>query len=898
MIKTSAMFSAHTIHVLHVVLRDTLIFLVILFVALFYWLKVGIHADDLTFGNYKIDGLYIKLDKKLTLKAENIIIPQSKADPSFRNVDKTFDTIKYLFTFFDYIELEKIHFKNNELKVIFADNILYITSDDYEIAGNIERKGQKLVADVSLLYIKKDDINIVGKLIYYLQKDKLETIGSFNAYHIKGDFAAKKEKNIVDFALKSDAFTDLRTLINKFPLKPAVKSWIVDKVKAKKYCLRTLAGKGEVGKDGFKMDFDALRGEVLFEDVQIHFKEKLAPVLAPSLILSYKNGGLYFDLKHPSYKTRSLEGSKVAITDLIGQKPTILTLDLHILSVIDEVVQEILKAYKLDIPVEQKGEKAKLDIKIDIPLKKSTKKTAVLLNVDLGEGEVSYDRIKLPVLKGNVKYVSREKETIVVKAALQKGLATIYNTKLPVTDGEIDYAKGTVNLKKVHIKESWYEGKVDGKVNIRTKNADLEFHAKQVTIGDKEKFFVLKNKILPLHLNYSKHVTVDVPSLKLKIITQPKEMLIQVGEIKKIKPYLKNIGLQIDGGKVDIRTSDFKTYTFKGELKRKACFFYDKENLCHTKVPCSGKVTKKGLDFYAFNKRLYFNTSQSRMKLKNLNIDLEKFLQSRDKLKKGKVKGKRKGKKLVIIGQNSHLRYDKYKLITDSYDVEVKPNGDIKAMGSLDGDIVKFSRQGKQFFIQALRVKDKLLHPLIHFKGLKKGRYSLKISGDPKKVMKGHIIVEGGTLSDFKAYNNTLAFINTLPALATLNSPGFSEKGFKIKEGVVDYRIIGDKVIFDSVYIKGRSATIVGKGQLNIRKKTIDMKLAIQTARELGSFVGNLPLIGYIIMGKDKSMTVGLKITGTLDKPKVQTSAAEDILTLPLQILKRTLESPAHIINK
>jgi hypothetical protein len=76
------------------------------------------------------------------------------------------------------------------------------------------------------------------------------------------------------------------------------------------------------------------------------------------------------------------------------------------------------------------------------------------------------------------------------------------------------------------------------------------------------------------------------------------------------------------------------------------------------------------------------------------------------------------------------------------------------------------------------------------------------------------------------------------------------------------------------------------------------MKLAIQTARELGKFVGNLPLLGYILMGKDKSMTVGLRITGSLNKPKVKTSAAQDILSLPLQIIKRTLESPAHIINK
>ena len=126
----------------------------------------------------------------------------------------------------------------------------------------------------------------------------------------------------------------------------------------------------------------------------------------------------------------------------------------------------------------------------------------------------------------------------------------------------------------------------------------------------------------------------------------------------------------------------------------------------------------------------------------------------------------------------------------------------------------------------------------------------------------------------------------------------FSKKGFKIKEGVVEYRMIGDNLIFDSVYIKGGSATIVGKGEVDIKKRSIKMDLAIQTARKLGKFIGNLPVLGYILMGDDKSMTFGLKITGTLNQPKVKTSAAKDILILPLDLIKRTIESPAHMMKK
>lgn len=827
--------------------------------ALFYWLKVGIHADNLTLGHYKIDGLYIKLDKKLTLKAHNIVIPKSKAKPSFENVDETFDNIKYLFTFFHYIELEKVHFKNNDLNIIFADDILYITSDDYEIAGNIHREGKKYTADISLLYLKKDDIDIKGELVYYLDSDRLETKGEFDAYHLKGRFKANKEKNTIDFAMNSEVFTDLTKLVDKFPLNKTVKSWIVEKVQAKRYRLYALSGRGTIKDDGFKMDFDTLKANVLLEDVKIYYKEKLPPVLAKSCILTYVKGGLYFDLKNPIYKDRNLSGSKVSIVNLIGKKPTTLILDLHIKSVIDSVVQEILKAYDLQIPVIQKGKMAKMDVKIAIPLKKSTQKTSVFVNVDLEEGDVYINKVKLPVLQGNVQY-----------------------------------EKGFITLKDIDLKESWYEGRANGKINLKTKKADLKFDAKQVTIGEEnEKFFILKNQLLPLTLDYGKNIVVDMPTLKLKIVNRPKDMLLKVEAIERIKPYLKDFGFEINGGSLDIATKDFETYTFKGILHRASCFFYEKDNMCLTRVPCSGTITKKGIDFYAFDKRLHFNADKSWIKLKNLNIDLKEFLSSRNK-----IKNQSNTKRYVIIGKNSKLRYDRHTLVTDSYDIEVLPNGNINAIGSLDGDIVKLNKKGKVFSLQALRVKDKMLHPLIDFNGLKKGRYTIKGSGDPDKVRKGQIIVEGGVMSNFKAYNNTLAFMNTIPALATLQDPGFSKKGFKIKEGVVEYRIIGDKVILDSVYIKGGSATIVGKGKVDLKRRTIKMDLAIQTARELGKFVGNLPLLGYILTGKDKSMTVGLKISGTLERPKVQTSTAEDILILPFHFLKRTLEAPAHIINR
>ncbi len=873
-----------------------------MFVALFVWLKIGISTESLVFGKYKVDGLYIKLDKKLTLKADNVSIPKNKAKPSFHNIDKTFDKIKYLFTFFDYIDLKNVTFDNNHINILFTDEILYITSDDYEIAGNIHRREQKFVAEVSMFHIKKENIHIKGTLTYDLDTDILATEGNFSAYHIRGEFFAVKEQNKIDFKIQSDNFTDLKTLIRTFGLQASLESWIVDRVKAKEYKLHSLTGDGQITDNGFKVNFDTLKGEMLFKDVKIFYQKELDPILAKSFILRYADKSLHFDLKNPAYKGRSMQGSTIDIVGL-GKPKTMLKLDLHMKTPIDKELQKILKSYDVHIPVKHTGEPVIVDLKMDIPLKKSSKKqkSTVMVNVNLKKGKLWYKNIKLPLLKANVKFDNRKKESLSVDAVLKNGMVNIAQTKLPVKSGTLHYEKGTVTLNNVQLKESWYDGKVKGRINLKKKKADLKLHAKQISIGDKEKFLVLKNKQLPLTLDYSKNLRIYIPTLDLKITHRKKDMHIEVGNIKKIKPYLRNIGIQIDGGKLDI-IKNGTNYTFRGVLRRNACFLYEKNGACRTKIPCSGKVSKAGIDFYAFGKRLHYSSKKSRIRLKDLNIDLKKFLDVRKKNNRNKrdnKKGKKsKIKKLVILGKNSKVRYGKHALVTDSYDIEIQPNGNIKAFGSLSGDIVQFSKKGKIFSIKALRVKDKMLHPLIGFKGLKKGRYSLKKSGNPDKVMKGQIIIEGGIMSDFKAYNNTLAFINAVPALATLSNPGFSEKGFRIKEGVAEYRMIKEKIVLDSVYIKGTSASIVGKGVIDMKTRTIKMDLAIQTARELGKFVGNLPLLGYILMGKDKSMTVGLKITGSLEKPIVKTSAAKEILSLPLQLLKRTLESPLHIINK
>ena len=816
--------------------------------SLFIWLRVGIYIDTFTYDKYSVNRLYIKLDKKLTFVADNLTIPKSKKKTSFDHIEDMLDTVKYILTFFNKIKVEKINFKDNTMSILFQDDILKVESDEYIVEGNVFREGKILKIDIPMLKLKKEHITLKSKIVYDLAKDRVKSRGTFSFYDIKGNFKLNKYHNSIDFEFGTNRFKSVKKIVDKMGVNRATKEWMLDKIKAKKYKLIYCKGKGKIENEKFVLNKNSLKADMLFSNVNIFFHKKLAPVKMKDFHLHFANQGLVLKLNRPSFKKKSMKGSKVSIVDIWGKNP-LLHLDGRFHIPFDDTIQSILKAYKIDVPLEQQTGKGETRFQATIGLSKYYRKYIC---------DVSFKDAKVKV----------------------RGIP------ISLTKGKIHYTKGSVAIEDVYLKDDMYEGKLHGKLNLNMHRAKLVFDAKKIVFKDnKEKLFYIKDKKLPINIYYKNGLDVSIPKLSLRIKSGKKITKIKIKNLNKIKPYLLSSSAIEDGGEIEIKTKDFERYRINGVMFRRSCFFYTKENICEAKIPFYGTINGNEIDIYAFKKRVHFKKSKNTIYLNAINIDLKKLLAGDD--------NKDQKKDTVhIIGTKSHIRYENYRLLMDSYIVNLKSNGDIYAHGKAGGDKVSFSKKGDKFYVKATRIKDKILHPLINFRGLKQGRYSLKKSGNPEKIMRGEIVIEGGVMKDFKAYNNALAFINTIPALAMLQNPGYSKKGFTIKKGFIKYSLIKHKkVYFDAIHIVGESATIVGKGILDLKKKTIKINLAIRVGRTLGKMVGKIPLLGYILMGKDKSITVGLKITGTYDNPKVETSATKDILSLPYKLIKRTLKS-------
>jgi hypothetical protein len=852
------------IHGIHLLFRWSFISLFILFFGATLWLIYGVSLDRVEVGGYKVEKLYLKLDKKLTLRADRVILPKRKAKPSFSRIDKTFDNIRYMLALFEEISLFRVDFNNNRFALFYADDILYIRSKDYEIAGNLDRNGSVLTARIPMLFVKKYELYLQGDLHYDYVTGALETEGSYEIDAIKGSFRAVKKDGNVRFALNSEETEQIKKTVRRFALPSAIESWIVDKIDAKRYKIDYCQGAFEVDKNGI-VDFklDKLKAQVRAEGVRIRFHNAVNPATAERLYVRYQDHSLLFIPENASYMKRPLKGTTVSIKHLGDAKPATLYLDLHVRTDIEKEVHDILSAYGLHIPIRHNGKNNRIRLKLRIPLQQRQRGIKAELFATLDSGMLFIAQARFPVCKG----------------------------------GKIHYDKNGITIKRLCIQDWWYEGILDGDVDLGARRARLQLHLKRLALGSKKvPFLVLKEKNVPVIIRFKNDITIDIPKLAFHLKKHKEKLDVTLNDVSLLRPYIRNPLFIAKSGRVRFSSSDMIRFNFRGEIEKDHCIFYGKNGVCYVRIPLEGYYNGKteSLYFSAFGGRFTFDNKKALVRVRKLNIDLKRLLELiQDTAKKKKATLVRNH--LVIEGSRSQIRYGRYRLVTDTYDIEIFPNGDIKAYGSLDGDVVKFTRKKGKFHVRAHRIKDTMLHPLINFTGLKGGRYSITLDGDPDKTMQGRIIVEGGVLSDFKAYNNTLAFINTVPALATLQRPGFSKKGFEIEAGVVNYRIQGDRLILEKVYLKGKTATVVGKGTVELKTGKVDVDLAIRTVKDFAKIVGNIPVVGYLLLGEDKSVTIGMKVTGTLENPKIETNVAKDILMLPVRMLERIITSPAKL---
>ncbi len=111
-----------------------------------------------------------------------------------------------------------------------------------------------------------------------------------------------------------------------------------------------------------------------------------------------------------------------------------------------------------------------------------------------------------------------------------------------------------------------------------------------------------------------------------------------------------------------------------------------------------------------------------------------------------------------------------------------------------------------------------------------------------------------------------------------------------MSEGYAHFGYQKGTVSVDNFTLNSPEMKITGNGQADFATDQVEGVLTLKT--DLGSKLGKVPMVGYILLGEDGSISTTLTVSGKLDNPKVSTAIAKEIVTAPFNILKRTLVYP------
>ena len=287
--------------------------------------------------------------------------------------------------------------------------------------------------------------------------------------------------------------------------------------------------------------------------------------------------------------------------------------------------------------------------------------------------------------------------------------------------------------------------------------------------------------------------------------------------------------------------------------------------------------------------------------LNNLDINIESLIKIIDTVKNiiNKVistdKPSNKNKlKVLITADNTNFIYKNHKFLTNKADLTF--DDEINFSATYKKSHLKGYTKNNYLLIEGKNYNKEALLPLLdffnHFNNI---NLDFILVRSPQNFYTGKIYIKKGSVKDLGALNNIIAFINTIPALLTLHTPGFSSKGYKIKNGYINYLFYNNILYLKQIKIKGINLDFYGKGYINLNKNYIKMKIHTIVKIKLKK----IPILGkalsYILFGKDGYLHVNIFIKGNLDNPEVLKDLGGGVIESPFKLFKRILTLPFNI---
>ena len=837
-------------------------------------LKYGIKINDFEFYGVKLEQLYIKLDKKIIVRAKQIKLPSFKKDVAQKSSDERLlnlsQGVDYLDTFFQEISLESVQIGDDfKIKILFLDDIFFVDSPYLNIDIKFQNEQQNGVDRfiVRNLSFKDFNVSISGEGSANFDNDDYKFDGNFTSHELNGKLSFALKDTLLTYKaydVNAGSIKDfIAELDSRIHLNSEVKNWIYGYIVADDYHLNEINGKADLAKNDFYLN--DLNATANAKNLLVKFDKGLPAVNVAEANITLNNSKLKFDLTAPVYKGKKLDGSNVAINNIFDEKSANLELFIKTNSIYDEAINEILRAYKINVPVRQ------LSGKMDAGLK-------ILIKLDEKSLE-NFDE-KSVIANGDFKISDAVLDIAGSKFNAKSALVKLVNTSVLNIDASgfgLDFfranAKADINLQKS-------TGEIKGVIesfDLKEKNDEI---------------LAFKNEPFTALLDFSKpsKTTLSIEPFGLNLSFGDESVIATKNSefIMQNSPVLKQNGV-LGFEDVSIKSKDFINLEILAKGLKFDMPFLDKNGSKYDSDDFLITVSKAGVKVQSASKKLSLNIAEKGIEAKSNNLNL---------LVLDDNNTKEQGTPLELFAKNGDIILKDLNKTLPFTSFSAEKKGKSTSLNGLakQGRVGYFSDE-KSINLDATDISGEFINGLLGTKSFEGGKFRLKMLGENSKNFKAEVRFFGTYLKDYIFYQRLLSFLNSVPSLLSFKTPDFNDKGFTVKNGKILLTRKGDVIEFLAIEMIGTSADIGGRGTIDLKSKKINIDLELKILKDASGIIDKIPLINQIILGKDRSLSTVIAIRGTTEKPEYSTQILQDALLSPLKIIRNVLQAPFLIFE-
>ncbi len=910
MIKKTILAARNAIFVLFVVVFLTSVMIT---VALFFGFEIKI----IQIGNIQIHKIQAKLNSKIDLSADKLVVlPSNGAQNAGASGAGAVDKIRlakrlfFISYFFDKIEVADLELGGEHYSVNFHGNNLEVRSKDLDVklrvgwnepsinialggaryknyrinsSGNInlnlkdltydgqinlksiygklglnlkgsQKRAEAFIYDAKLRYKNFDYSSNSTILKYDFFAKRLDFFATARALDLRGDASGSiTAGGVLEAHFRNVYASSIKKIIEVQPLSRITKDWIYKFPRSQDYFLKALDMRLDLGTLDFDTKYFFIDG--LINNVETTFNEALPPALSPAVRLLIKNEAVHIKAPGSTYAGKMLDLA-VDIDSISSDEPQV-KVSAKTQEMLDKTFFDIARAYDVDLGIDQQS---------------GTSRASVDVFINPARDDVSID----------------------LSAQLQNALTQIEGFDVFFKSLAIEKTGQKVQASAVAALSANEDAafKMDGLYKNKQITSSVyfqDFDFLDAYLLD------LRKKGLDLIIDWRRGLSVRSSALDVNFALKDGAYELKMGleKLIELSPFLKEASLKGGAAKASGK---------KGALASRLDLSYEKSFLSRggkNVQDLSVRIDKKGgAARVALNNAINakITSAQNEIYINNADLDITHFYKLLEKSKGGGGVGS--GKKTKITGFKTNLSYESKTLRSDWFYIF-----NDKHLTTIDyksgGGRIFAKKQGDGFVLSVKNLPASTVSGLFSSKVLDGGgSLSLMANGafDTKEIY-GIARIKNINLKEGAAAMNIVALLNTVPALIRFKSPGFTQEGYEIKEGVVDFYYARGVIFIKTLRLIGINTDIIGQGTVDINTNKIDLILSVNTIKDLSNLISKIPVFGYILLDKEKTIGTTLKIEGTLRKPIINTKVTQEILGYPANIIKRIVTMPQKIFS-